>query len=77
MSIAPIGQTAFSGIQRGTQGVRRAAAQVAQQVVQPAPSGDFARSMLEMKQHAIQAKASTRALKAYNDTLGTLLDIKA
>ncbi len=78
MAIAPLGTTALHGIQRGMQGLRRTAVQVAQQGTRPdAADGDFARSMVEMKQHAVQAKASTRALKAYNDTMGTLLDIKA
>jgi hypothetical protein len=77
MAIAPLGTTALQGIQRGMQGLRRAAVQVAQQGSRPAAGSDFARSMVEMKQHAVQAKASTRALKAYNDSMGTLLDIKA
>ena len=66
------------GIQSGMQGVRRAAVKVAQQSTRSdAGSGDFARSMVEMKQHAVQAKAATRALTAYNDNMGSLLDIKA
>ena len=78
MTIGPIGNNAFQGIQRGMRGLQRSAAQVARQGVQPtAESGDFARSMVEMKQHAIETKASARAMKAYNDTMGTLLDIKA
>ena len=78
MAISPIGSSALHGLQRGMQGMRRSAAQVARQGTSPeAGGGDFARSMVEMKQHAVQAKASTRALKAYNDTMGTLLDIKA
>ena len=78
MAIAPIGTSSLHGIQRGMQGLRRAAVKVAQQSTQPdTASGDFARSMVEMKQHALQAKASTRALKAYNDNMGSLLDIKA
>ncbi len=78
MAIAPLGSSALHGIQRGMQGLRRAATQVARQgAPSNAAEGDFARSMVEMKQHAVQAKASTRALKAYNDSMGTLLDIKA
>jgi hypothetical protein len=41
------------------------------------PATDYARSLVEMKQHETQARASTRALRAYNDTLGTLLDVHA
>ena len=76
MAISSISGSAVQGIQRSVQGLRRAAVQVAQGV-DPAKPVDYSRSLVEMKQHAVQVKASTRALKAYNETLGTLLDIKA
>ncbi len=78
MAIAPLGSNALNGIQRGMQGLRRSAAKVAQSNAgNEAGGNDFARSMVEMKQHAVQVTASTRALKTYNSTMGTLLDIKA
>ncbi len=76
MAIAPIPNTALQGLQRGIQGVRRSASEIAR--VEPTGSnGDFSREIVEMKQHANQARASSRAVKAYNETLGTLLDIRA
>ena len=80
MAIDTVAGSGVLGIQRGTQGLRRSASAVARNVARtdsPAPTGDYARSLVEMKQHEVQAKASTRALKAYNENLGTLLDIRA
>ncbi len=76
MTIGPIVTTAYQGLQRGLQGMRRNAEGIARTTATE-PSGDFSREIVEMKQHATQAKASTKALKAYNETLGTLLDIRA
>lgn len=78
MAIGPINYSAPLGIQRGLHGMHRAALNMVQPATGPdAEGGDFARSMVEMKQHAVQAKASTRALGAYHETMGTLLDIRA
>jgi hypothetical protein len=76
MAINPVTGSAVVGIQRGLQGVRRAASDIARNT-DPSAAGDYARSLVEMKQHAVQTRASTRALKAYNENLGTLLDIHA
>lgn len=76
MAIGPLPTTAIQGLQRGMQGVRRSATSIARTEA-TAQSPDFSREIVEMKQHATQAKASTRAIKAYNETLGTLLDIRA
>jgi len=80
MHINPISGTAVQGIQRGFQGLRRAAVGIAQGVSEPdavASTTDFARSLVEMRQGDVQARSSLRALRAYNDTLGTLLDVRA
>lgn len=76
MAINSISGSPTYGIQRGMQGIRRAAVEITQGI-KPDGNTNYARSMVEMQQHALQAKASTRALKAYNETLGTLLDIEA
>jgi len=81
MTINPISGTAVQGLQWGLQGMQRAAVSVAAQAVPKpdaiAPSTDFSGSLVEMKQGSIQARSSLRALGAYNDTLGTLLDVRA
>jgi hypothetical protein len=68
------------GIERGLQGIRRSAVEVArsvQGVRAGVPSRDVTHSLVEMKQHDLQARASAKALQAYQDTLGTLLDVHA
>ncbi len=76
MAIAPISTTALQGLQRGIRGVHRSATAIVR--TEPASSsGDFSREIVEMQQHGTQAKASSRAVKAYNETLGTVLDIRA
>jgi hypothetical protein len=80
MAVNPIGGSALQGIQRGFQGLRRAAADIAGGVKQggeTAATTDFNRALVELQQSEIQTKSSAKALKAYNETLGTLLDIKA
>lgn len=80
MAINSISGSALNGMQRGMQGIRRSAADIAQPITKTASAKDtldFARSVVEMKQHEIQTKASARALQAHNDALGTLLDVEA
>jgi hypothetical protein len=78
MVINSIDTTAVRGIQRGFQGVRRAAGDIARgvgQVEGVSPPTDFARSMVEMKQGGVQVQASARALKAYDNSLGRVIDM--
>lgn len=75
MAINSIMGPAVQGIQRGFQGLRRVASEIAstQQTSQTNPT-DLSRAMVEMKQHANQAKASVKALKTADEMLGTLFD---
>jgi hypothetical protein len=78
MAINSIMGSATLGIQRGMQGMRRVASEIAstQQTQQSKPT-DLSRAMVEMKVHANQTKASVKALKAADDLLGTLIDERA
>jgi hypothetical protein len=75
MAINSIMGSAMQGIEKGFQGMRRVASEIAstQQTTQSKPT-DLSRAMVEMKQHANQTKASTKVLKAADDMLGTLID---
>jgi flagellar hook protein FlgE len=75
MAINSIMGPAVQGIQKGFQGLRRVASEIAtsQQSAETKPT-DLSRAMVEMKQHANQAKASARVLKAADELLGTLID---
>jgi hypothetical protein len=75
MAINSIMGPAVQGIQKGFQGMRRVAAEVAsaQQMTQSNPT-DLSRAMVEMKAQANQAKASVKVLQAADNLLGTLID---
>ena len=75
MAINSIMGPSVLGIQRGLQGMRRVASEIAgaTQSPQTKPT-DLSRAMVEMKQHANQTKASVKALQAADDMLGTLFD---
>jgi hypothetical protein len=69
---------ALRGVQRGLDGIRHAANDIATQPVksdrQPT---DLARSLVALKQHEHQVEAGVKALKAADQAIGTLLDVKA
>jgi flagellar hook-associated protein FlgK len=70
--------SALAGIDRGFQGIRRVASEIAsvQKSQQPQPT-DLSRAMVEMQQHAHQAKASVKVMKTADQMLGTLFDERA
>jgi hypothetical protein len=68
----------LQGIQRGYQGLRRVASTIAStNQTQQEESTDLSRAMVELQQHAIQSKASIKALKNSYQALGTLFDDRA
>ena len=75
MAINSITGPALQGIQKGFQGMRRVASEIAapQQTGQSRPT-DLSRAMVEMKQHANQARVSVKVLQTADDVLGTLID---
>ena len=79
MAITPITGTALQGIQRGLQGMRRNAAEIASpgQASTTFPAKDGVRAMVELHQNAHQATASLTVFRAADQMIGSLLDIKA
>ena len=79
MAITPISGTALQGVQRGLQGVRRNAAEIAnpQQAGKAFPTKDGVRAMVELHQNVQLTTTSLTVLKASEQMIGTLLDIKA
>jgi len=76
--IDKIGGSAIRGIQRGLDGLRRTADNIAAQPAQKArQTTDLARSMVELQQHKQQVAANAKTLKTAYDTIGSLLDVKA
>jgi len=78
MAINSIMGTAVLGIQKGFQGLRRVASEIAsnQKSTQTNPS-DLSRSMVQMKQYANQAEASVKALKVADKIQGSLFNERA
>jgi len=75
MAINSIMGPAVQGIQRGFQGLRRVASEIASsQHTTKASATDLSRAMVEMKQHANQTKASVKVLQTADEMLGTLFD---
>jgi flagellar hook protein FlgE len=78
MAINSITGPSLLGIQKGLQGIRRVASEIAGATQSPETRPtDLSRAMVEIKQHANQAKASAKALKTADDMLGTLFDERA
>jgi len=75
MGINSIMAPAVTGIQRGFQGLRRVASEIAGNP--GARPTDLSRAMVELQQQAQQTKASLKALKSTDDALGTLFDERA
>ncbi|MCP4995450.1 MAG: hypothetical protein GY934_16980 [Gammaproteobacteria bacterium] len=79
MAIPPISNTALQGIQRGLQGIRKNASEIAstRNVTEQFPSKNMVREMVELHQNSNQTAASVKAFKAMDQAIGSLLDIKA
>ena len=71
--------TSYQGIQRGSQGMRRSAAEIAaaRHMGETGKPIDVARSMVELHQHSHQIGASIKAFKGIDEAIGTLLDVTA
>ena len=78
MSSIPALNSAVTGILRGTNGVRRNAAEIASaDMLRGTPGKDLATPLVEMIGHRIQAQASAKVIKAVDEMLGSLIDIRA
>ncbi len=77
MAIGPINNSALFGIHRGLDNMRKSAAKIASaQQMDPATGRgqDLARTLVELHESSHYTKASIKALKTENETLGFLLD---
>ncbi|VAW73205.1 hypothetical protein MNBD_GAMMA12-559 [hydrothermal vent metagenome] len=71
-------QNSVLGIQRGLQGAKKNAAEIASAAQFNANSPkDLAQSMVELKMNSLQVKASAKALQITSDTIGSIINIKA
>jgi hypothetical protein len=79
MAINSITGTALQGIQRGLQGVRRNAGEIAsaQNMGAGTPNKNLTRSLVELHQNELYTTVNMKTLKTADQIIGTLLDVKA
>ena len=79
MAINSVTGSALLGIQRGLQGLRRNAAEIASaQHMNPGiPNKDLTRSLVELHQNELYTTVNIKTLKTADQVIGTLLDVKA
>jgi len=75
MSIDSIAALGLAGIQRGIQGARSSAADIASTSQAGASSpADLTAALVSLKQHEQQVAAASRVVKSADDMIGTLID---
>ncbi|MCP3668922.1 MAG: hypothetical protein GY814_00485 [Gammaproteobacteria bacterium] len=79
MAINSATSSALLGIQRGVQGIRRNASNIAsaQNLSGQNSTKDITRSLVEMHENKLYTVANTNTLKTMDQVIGTILDIKA
>lgn len=79
MGVLAVQNEAIQGIQRGLDGMRRNASQIASadQLNRAGQETDLAGSLVEMQQNKVQVQASAEVVSAMDEVLGTLIDIRA
>ncbi len=76
---APISlSSGLHGIRTGLEGLQRTASQIASKdAFETGSTSDLAKSMINLKLYTNQVDASAQVVKATDQMIGTLLDIKA
>lgn len=79
MGALSIQNEALQGINRGLEGMRKSAAEIASadQLNNTGQETDLARSLVDLQQNKIQVQASAKVVSAVDEVLGTLIDIRA
>ena len=76
--ISKVAGPAIQGIQRSFENVRKTAGNIATQPVGGKNQAtDLTRSLVSLRQHENQTAANVKILKAADQMLGSLLDVKA
>ncbi len=70
-------QTGVLGIRRGMEQIERSSASIASAERLNGTRDDLTDSLVGMKEGKLQAQASTKAVQATDEVLGSLLDVKA
>jgi hypothetical protein len=79
MSVISVQSSAVIDIQRGLDGIRRNAAEIASadQLNNAGQETDLASSLVDMQQNKVQVQASAEVVSALDEVLGTIIDTRA
>lgn len=78
MSLIQPLNSAFTGIQRGLNGMQHSASQIASaNQFNQTGTKELTNSLIESKSYQLQVEASAKMVKAIDETLGSLLDVRA
>ena len=79
MGVLSVQSSAVLGIQRGLDGMRKDAAEIASadQLNNAGQQTDMVESLVSMKQNQIQVQASAKVVSALDEILGSIIDTRA
>lgn len=79
MGVLSIQSSAVQGIQRGLDGMRKNAAEIASadQLNQAGQETDLAGALVNMQQNKVQVQASAKVVSALDEVVGTMIDTRA
>ena len=79
MGVLSIQNSALQGIQRGLDGMRQNAAEIASadQLNQAGQETDLAGALIGMEENKTQVQASAKVVSALDEVIGTIIDIRA
>ena len=79
MGVLSIQSSAVQGIQRGLDGMRKNAAEIASadQLNHAGQETDLAGALVNMQQNKVQVQASAKVISTMDEVIGTLIDTRA
>ena len=79
MGVLSVQSSAVLGIQRGLDGMRKDAAEIASadQLNNAGQETDLVDSIVSLKQNQIQVQASAKVVSAMDEVMGTIIDTRA
>jgi len=79
MGVLSVQNEAVQGIQRGLDGLRKNAAEIASadQLNKAGQNTDLVGSLVDMQQNKIQVQASAKVVSAVDAVIGSIVDIRA
>lgn len=79
MGVLSVQSEAVLGVQRGLDGMRKSASEIASadQLNNAGQNTDLVSSLVDLQQSKVQAEASAKVISAVDEVLGSLIDIRA